>query len=176
MKNIIKICLYGPESVGKSGLAIQLAEMFQTNYVLEQARNFIKTNDFTVEDIVKIGKAQNLAVLEAEKMSNKILFCDTDLITTQIYSDYYLHEIPEILYDLEKEIQYDAYFLCDIDIPWVADGLRDLGHKREEMLVIFKTELEKRNIPYTKVSGVWPERVAIVLAEIERQFGLKPMA
>jgi HTH-type transcriptional regulator, transcriptional repressor of NAD biosynthesis genes len=149
--------------------------MFQTNYVLEQARNFIKTNDFTVEDIVKIGRAQNLAVLEAEKESNKILFCDTDLITTQIYSDYYLNEIPEILYDLEKEIQYDAYFICDIDIPWVPDGLRDLGHKREEMLAIFKNELEKRNIPYTKVSGVWPQRVAIVLAEIERQFGLKPI-
>lgn len=174
MDKIIKICFYGPESVGKSGLAIQMAEMFGTNYVLEQARNFIETNDFTLADIVKIGKAQNAAVLEAEKKSNKILFCDTDLITTQIYSEYYLGQIPSELFELEKEIQYDAYFLCDIDIPWVPDGLRDLGHKREEMLAIFKAELDKRAINYVKVSGNWQQRTQIIVDMIKERFDIEP--
>ncbi len=174
MDKIIKICFYGPESVGKSGLAIQMAEMFGTNYVLEQARNFIETNDFTLADIVKIGKAQNAAVLEAEKKSNKILFCDTDLITTQIYSEYYLGQIPSELFELEKEIQYEAYFLCDIDIPWVADGLRDLGHKREEMLAIFKAELDKRAIDYIKVSGNWQQRTQIIVDVIKERFDIEP--
>lgn len=174
MDKIIKICFYGPESVGKSGLAIQMAEMFGTNYVLEQARNFIETNDFTLADIVKIGKAQNTAVLEAEKNSNKILFCDTDLITTQIYSEYYLGQIPGELFELEKEIQYEAYFLCDIDIPWVADGLRDLGHKREEMLAIFKAELDKRAIDYIKVSGNWQQRTQIIVDVIKERFDIEP--
>ena len=174
MDKIIKICFYGPESVGKSGLAIQMAEMFGTNYVLEQARNFIETNDFTLADIVKIAKAQNTAVLEAEKKSNKILFCDTDLITTQIYSEYYLGQIPSELFELEKEIQYDAYFLCDIDIPWVPDGLRDLGHKREEMLAIFKAELDKRAINYVKVSGNWQQRTQIIVDVIKERFDIEP--
>jgi HTH-type transcriptional regulator, transcriptional repressor of NAD biosynthesis genes len=172
---MLKICLYGPESVGKSGLAIQLAEMFKTNYVLEQARNYIATNDFSIADIIKIGEAQTKVVKEAFLKANKILFCDTDLITTQIYSHYYLNETPEILFKLEKDVKYDLYFLCDIDIPWIADGLRDLGHKREEMYHIFKNELDKRGIEYVKVSGAWPERVNIVLETLKERFGLMPI-
>lgn len=176
MDKIIKICLYGPESVGKSGMAIQLAEMFSTNYVLEVARNFIKTNDFSLDDIIKIGEAQTKLVIEAEKLSNKILFCDTDLITTKIYSQYYLHTYPEILDDLEKKLVYDQYFLLDIDIPWVADGLRDLGHKREEMYEIFKNELEKRAIEYIKVSGEWEQRTKIIVDAIWEKFGIESVS
>lgn len=174
MDKIIKICLYGPESVGKSGMAIQLAEMFSTIYVLEVARNFIETNDFSIDDIVKIGVAQTDSVLEAEKLSNKILFCDTDLITTQIYSQYYLNTYPEILDDLENQLIYDQYFLFDIDTPWVADGLRDLRHKREEMYEIFKNELDKRCINYVKVQGEWDLRTQIIVDVIKEKFGLEP--
>jgi HTH-type transcriptional regulator, transcriptional repressor of NAD biosynthesis genes len=173
LDKIIKICLYGPESVGKSGMAIQLAEMFSTNYVLEVARSFIKTNDFTIEDIIKIGEAQTNVVIEAEKASNKILFCDTDLITTKIYSQYYLQTYPDVLDNLEKKLVYDQYFLLDIDIPWVADGLRDLGHKREEMYQIFKNELDKREIDYVKVSGEWGQRTKIIVEAIKEKFGIE---
>jgi HTH-type transcriptional regulator, transcriptional repressor of NAD biosynthesis genes len=171
---MLKICLYGPESVGKSGMAIQLAEIFNTNYVLEKAREIVVSNDFSLEDIENIAMAQNKAVFEAEKISNRVLFCDTDLITTEIYSQYYLHKVPELVYNLQKTEAYDHYFLLDIDIPWVADGLRDLGHKREEMYAIFKNELDKRGIEYTKVAGNWEERLEIILITLEAKFGIKP--
>jgi HTH-type transcriptional regulator, transcriptional repressor of NAD biosynthesis genes len=171
---MINICLYGPESVGKSGMAIQLAQMYQTNYVLEQARNLIDSNNFSEDDIIKIGYAQTNAVLEAVKLANKIVFCDTDVITTQIYSDYYLGKTPEVLFVLEKEIAYDLYILLDIDMPWVADGLRDLGHKRAEMYEIFENELIKRNIDYVKVSGIWSQRVAAIVEIIKLKFEIEP--
>lgn len=171
---MLKICLYGPESVGKSGMAIQLAEMFSTNYVLEVAREFIVTNDFSLEDIEKIALAHTKAIQVAEKLSNKVLFCDTDLITTQIYSEYYLQKVPEMVFELQQQEKYDLYFLLDIDIPWVADGLRDLGHKREEMYAIFKSELDIRSINYVKVSGKWEKRVKIILDALEEKFGLVP--
>ena len=172
---MIKICLYGPESVGKSGMAIQLAALFSTNYVLEVARSFIETNDFSLADIVKIGEAQTQEVIDAEKTANKILFCDTDLITTQIYSEYYLEKVPEILYELEHKVKYDLYFLLDIDMPWVADGLRDLGHKREEMYEIFENELKNRAIEYIKVSGNWETRLNIILKALKGKFGIEPV-
>jgi HTH-type transcriptional regulator, transcriptional repressor of NAD biosynthesis genes len=174
LKKIIKICLYGPESVGKSGLAIELAAKFETKYVLEQARNFIVTNDFSVSQIIEIGVAQNKAVMDAEISANQLLFCDTDLITTQIYSKYYLNHVPEILFQLENEIEYDQYFLLDIDIEWVPDGLRDLGHKRAEMYAIFENELIKRNIAFIKVFGRWENRLEIILKTIKEKFDLEP--
>jgi HTH-type transcriptional regulator, transcriptional repressor of NAD biosynthesis genes len=149
-----------------------LAQQYDTAFVHEVSRDVISTNDFSLEDIVTIGHAQTQAVQEAEKRANKILFCDTDVITTQIYSDYYLHEIPPVLFDLEKEIRYDVYFLLDIDVPWIADGLRDLGHKRQEMYEIFKNALEVRGIEYIKISGDFETRVAKIREVVKERFGL----
>jgi len=163
-----KICFYGPESTGKSTIAKQLAEIYDTEFVPEVAKEIISSNDFTVDDIIQIGHAQTGRVKEKSKTANKILFCDTDLITTEIYSKKYLGGVPEVLLELEKEIHYDLYFLFDIDVPWVADGLRDLEHQREVMLKIFEEELIKRNIPFIRVKGNWAERQGIIKREIDQ--------
>lgn len=163
-----KICLYGPESTGKSMMSRYLAELFQTEYVPEVAREIINSNDFTTDDIIKIGQAQTERILEKAKTANKILFCDTDLITTQIYCRYYLGEVPPMLQELEKQITYDQYFLFDIDVPWVADGLRDLSNSRQSMFDLFKSELEIRHIPYLLVKGDYEEREQFMRGEIEK--------
>ncbi|MCO4293239.1 ATP-binding protein [Solitalea sp. MAHUQ-68] len=167
-----RICIYGPESTGKSTLAAYLAYKFQTVYVPEIARDMISSNDFNLDDILKIGRAQTAAVLEKTSQANRFLFCDTDLITTQIYSDHYLGVIPEELYQLEKQVVYDAYFLTSIDVPWVPDGLRDLWYNREEMFEKFKKELEKRNITYYLVVGRdFRERQLFVVNKLRELFG-----
>ncbi len=163
MNNNVKlICFYGPESTGKSTMAKKMATHYQTEFVPEVARELVSSNDFSLDDIVRIAKAQNERVKEKMKTANRFLFCDTDLITTQIYCRHYLKTVPSILHELEKEIKYDQYFLFDIDVPWVADGLRDLGNERTEMFYVFKEELEKRDIQYTLVKGNWPKRASII--------------
>lgn len=163
-----KICFYGPESTGKSFLARNLAAAFQTELVPEVAREIITSNEFTVEDIIKIGHAQTQRVLDKVKTANRFLFCDTDVITTQVYCKYYLGVVPQVLFELEKKIHYDHYFLFDVDVPWVKDGMRDLGHKREEMFKIFKHELDRRKIPYTLVRGDYEEREKIVVSTLAK--------
>lgn len=163
-----KICFYGPESTGKSVMAKRMAEIYETEFVPEVARELITTNDFGESDIIKIGVAQTERVVEKSQIANRLLFCDTDLITTQIYAQYYLNQVPKILSDLEKMITYHQYFLFDIDTEWVPDGLRDLGHKREAMYAIFRNELDKRKVPYTKVQGTYEERENIIRAEIDK--------
>lgn len=153
-----KICLYGPESVGKTTTARQLATAYDTVFVPEVARDLITTNEFSRDDIIRIGYAQTEAVQAAERRANRILFCDTDLITTQIYSAVYLHEVPPILYDLEQQIQYDLYVLLDIDVPWVADGMRDLGDRRVDMRNRFQYELDRRKIRYQIIRGSFADR------------------
>lgn len=155
---VLRFCFYGPESTGKSTMAKHFAEVFRTEYVPEVARELITSNNFSVSDIIKIGEAQTQRIKEKTKTANKMLFCDTDLITTQIYSKQYLGVVPDILLKLEHEIKYDLYFLFDIDVPWVDDGLRDLGHKRKEMFTVFKKALDERNIKYVLISGDWQQR------------------
>jgi len=171
MKPIL-ICFYGPESTGKSTMAKRVAEHYHTEYVPEVAREMITSNDFTTDDIVRIGYVQLKRTEEKLTTANNILLCDTDCITTQIYSQYYLHTIPPVLFELEKQIQYNHYFLFDIDVPWVADGLRDLGEKRKEMFMTFKHELDKRNIRYTIVRGTWAERFTLIIAQLDNMLGV----
>jgi HTH-type transcriptional repressor of NAD biosynthesis genes len=153
-----KFCFYGPESTGKSSMTVHMAEHYSTTYVPEVAREMLITNDFSVDDIIRIGHAHYERIQEKVKTANKFLMCDTDAITTQIYSDYYLGTVPPVLIELENKVHYDHYFLFDIDVPWIDDGLRDLGHLRKEMFIIFREALEKRRIKYTLVAGDWQQR------------------
>jgi HTH-type transcriptional repressor of NAD biosynthesis genes len=163
-----KICFYGPESTGKSTMAKRMAEIYQTEFVPEVARELISSNEFTVKDILRIGYAQTKRVIDKTRIANKILFCDTDVITTEIYSQHYLKTVPEELYELENVIKYDQYFLFDIDVEWVQDGLRDLGERRVEMYQVFKNELDEREIPYLKISGSYAQRETYLRSVIDK--------
>jgi HTH-type transcriptional repressor of NAD biosynthesis genes len=164
------ICFYGPESTGKSVMAQRMAKHYNTVFVPEVAREWITTNAFNREDIIAIGRKQTERVFQQARKANKILFCDTDLITTQIYSRHYLGVVPPVLYELEKMVEYDQYFLFDIDVPWVSDGLRDLGEpdKRREMHNRFKSELERRSISWIDVRGSWEERTQIISKAVDK--------
>ncbi len=134
----------------------------------EVAREFISTNDFTAEDIITIAKAHLQRILQKLKTANKILICDTDVITTQIYCRHDLNIVPDILYDIETMVKYDKYFLMDVDVPWFEDGLRDLGHQREHMMNVFRKELIQRGIPFITVRGDYAQREEAISNEIER--------
>lgn len=168
-----KICLYGPESTGKSTLSEALAQHYDTVFVPEMARKMLTSNDFTIDDIITIGEAQTQEVITQTRVANKLLFCDTDLITTQIYAQNYFGEIPAQLVHLEGQIQYDYYFLLAPDLPWEADNLRDLGHRREEMFALFKNKLDIRQLPYQIVKGSWQERFEAIKQIVNQLFYLR---
>lgn len=151
-------------------MAKKFAEKYQTELVPEVAREMITSNRFNREDIIMIGRAQTERVFQRLRKANTFLFCDTDVITTQIYSRHYLKVVPPVLYELEKMITYDLYFLFDIDVPWEDDGLRDLGSddQRKAMYEIFKSELMRRNIPFLNVRGNWQEREEIIVSELKK--------
>jgi HTH-type transcriptional regulator, transcriptional repressor of NAD biosynthesis genes len=170
INNINLICFYGPESTGKSFMANKMAEKYQTVLVPEVARELITSNAFNREDIITIGREQTKCVFQQARKANKILFCDTDVITTQIYSRHYLKVVPPVLFEFEKMVTYDLYFLFDIDVPWIADGMRDQGNgeQRQHMYELFKNELDRRSIPYINVHGSWEERERTIDTEIAK--------
>jgi HTH-type transcriptional repressor of NAD biosynthesis genes len=168
---MILVCFYGAESTGKTEMAKRMAAHYNTTYVPEVAREMITSNEFTIDDIIKIGQTQTERIIEKCKTANRILFCDTDLITTQIYSQHYLGQVPGTLKELELQIKFDQHFLFDVDVPWVADGLRDLGDRRIQMAKIFKSALDQRKISYLTVRGPWEVRFETVKTEIDRLLG-----
>lgn len=162
-----KICFYGPESTGKSTMSIKMAARYKTEYVPEAARDVLLSNDFTEKEIITIAQLQHQYIQEKLATANKLLFCDTDAISTAIYSRHYLGLVPLVVDELEKKTLYDHYFLLDIDVPWTADPLRDHGHRRKEMMELFEEELIKRKIAYTIIKGNYAEREQQVINYVD---------
>jgi NadR type nicotinamide-nucleotide adenylyltransferase len=164
-----RVLIYGAESTGKSTLAKSLAEHYQTVYVLEYARDYIEQrgNSFTYDDIAQIAIGQMETEEAAAQGANKLLFCDTDLITTTIYSRHYFGGCPLFVQRLADERRYDLYLMMDVDLPWEADPQRDLPHRREEYRDIFRQELKSRRIPFVPICGIGNARTQAAIEAVD---------
>ena len=162
----LKIVLYGPESTGKTTLAKALAAHYNTQWVPEFAREFLQEKwdkyreKCTLQDLIAIAHGQLAAENEASKKANNLLFCDTNILVTKVWSETHFEGYcaPELNVIL-AETHYDYYLLTDIDVPWEADDLRDRPQQRESMLAYFKAQLEQYNFPYLQLSGTLEERL-----------------
>ncbi len=163
-----KVCVYGAESTGKTTLTSQLARSFNTEWVPEMARTILGERHCTLDDIPAIAQLHASEIRRKLPLANRVLFVDTDFITTQIYSEYYFGQVPREVTQFEREIHFDLYLLLDIDTPWVADSQRDCRDKRAEFHAWFQCELRKRKLPYTIVSGSWADRQLHAFNAVER--------
>ena len=171
--NCLKVVLFGPESTGKTTLAKQLASHYKTLWVPEFSRIYaqkkLETNEgLTKEDVMPIAigqmKLENNLALETDS----ILICDTDLLETKVYSEFYYPNYKNPL--LEKFAvlnSYNLYFLTDIDTPWNEDGIRDRPNDRKAMFKAFKQALIKYKKPYVLLKGNKKERFNLAVSYID---------
>lgn len=162
----MKYAFLGPESTGKSTLIYTLSKKNNGIVVDEVARDYLKEIglNYSHEDILDIAMLQIEAEQKAESdFPDKTIFCDTELITIQIWLEYLNYEVPEWIITSIKTAEYKKYFLCDIDIPWVADDLRKNEHDRKEIMQLFIDKLEFNRKDYVIIKGQGDERIQNVL-------------
>jgi NadR type nicotinamide-nucleotide adenylyltransferase len=178
--NCLKVVLFGPESTGKSSLAKELAVHYNTFYVDEFARNYLQEKwdkyQLTCElkDIIPIAKGQIKNENIIAKKTTKILFCDTDLLTTATYSKLYFNGYcdPDLQENAIKN-HYDLYLLMDIDIPWVKDDLRDRPNDRKVFFNSFKNSLDLNKKNYALISGNFQKRKEMAIDLINNLLNLQ---
>ena len=135
---IVKFALFGPESTGKTTLATQLADYFDTVWAPEYAREYLenkldKTGQICEpEDLLPIAVGQTKAENDALLTANKYLFCDTSLLVTKVFSEIAYNFCDPVLNKAARKHKYDLFFLTDIDVPWQQDGLRDQPNDRKK--------------------------------------------
>lgn len=171
--NCIKVVLFGPESTGKTTLAKQLASYYNTLWVPEYSREYaqkkIEINQkLTKADVLPIAIGQMKLENELAVKTDSVLICDTDLLETKVYSEFYYPNYNNSL--IEKyaiQNTYNLYFLTNIDTPWDDDGLRDKPNEREKMFKVFEDALTKYKKPYVLLKGNKKERFNLAVSYID---------
>jgi HTH-type transcriptional regulator, transcriptional repressor of NAD biosynthesis genes len=168
-----RVVCFGPESTGKSTLAARLADHYQTNWVPEWARGYLDKNNgkCAYEDISVIALGQAASEDALARHANRVLICDTDTLTTTLWSDLYFNQCDDWVRDLATRRRHDLYLLHDIDVPWVDDKQRDMPHRREEFLQRCRAILDSHGRPYVMVRGDWEMRFHTSVAAIDRLLG-----
>lgn len=155
-----RVCVFGPESTGKSTLALKLAKAFKTVAVPEYAKTYIATNgkDIDTDDMLRIARGQCASEDAWAREANRVLFCDSDLITSSMWSGRLVGSVPLWLREEANRRHYDLYLLTDIDVPWVDDVHRYIPKEGQTFLDRCILELEGRARLFTKINGGWDER------------------
>jgi len=153
-----RISITGPESCGKSALSVELAKYYNTKYVEEVSRSYLKGKaNYSYNDIISIAKLQ--LKKEEENANNELLFCDTDILVNKIWINYVYNKTDKWIEDNFLQHEYGLYLLCYPDLEWQYDPLRENPNNREELFVLYESELKSAGFNYKIVKGQGEKRL-----------------
>lgn len=155
------IVITGAESTGKSTLTEALAKHFNSPYIPEIAREYVEklNRDYNYNDVEKIARMQVEQFREIQNTNTPYIFIDTWLLNTKVWFEEVFQNLPEWLLPEILGIKIDLYLICDIDLPWIYDPVRENGgEKREFLQNKYIENLSEFNFIYEMVQGKNEER------------------
>lgn len=197
--DLIRIVTIGPESTGKSSLCESLAKQYDTLWCPEFARAFLLRSialghtgapdaphgNYDFDDLLKIAKGQIALENEmaektvrywseqtSKKTTKPVLFVDTDMYVMKVWCEYVFGKCHPFILEQIAERPYNFYLLCDTDLPWVKDELREYPDPktRNELFHIYQDILIQQHVPWAKVVGEKDERITSASNAIKNQF------
>jgi NadR type nicotinamide-nucleotide adenylyltransferase len=180
---IKKIVAIGPESTGKSSLCESLAKHYRCEWVPEFARAYLSTHgmDYGFDDLLTIAKGQ--VELEAKASSfpglpdpshrsPSLLFIDTDMYVMKVWCEFVFGKCHQWILDQIVSRTYDLYLLCNTDLPWEEEQLREYPDPavREKLFHIYKDILVNQDTPWVEIGGQDTARLQIAIDVINARF------
>lgn len=165
-----KIVITGPESSGKTTLARQLAQHFNTQAVEEYAREYLNplNRHYVEADLLEIARGQLAKEQAIGEHESGILIIDTSLEVIKIWSEVRFKRVdPWIVQSLHQH-KRDFYLLCQPDLPWEFDPLRENPNDRWLLYDLYEAELKSMQVPFATVSGRGEQRFRRALEELQK--------
>jgi NadR type nicotinamide-nucleotide adenylyltransferase len=182
--SIRKIVILGPESTGKSTLCEQLAQHYNTLWCQEYAREYLLKHgmNYSYDDLLTIAKGQIALedgsvkkIISASRLptpDSRLLFIDTDMYVMKVWCEFVFEKCHPWILNQIVERKYDLYLLCNTDLPWVKDELREYPDlpTRNKLFYIYKDILVNQSTPWAEISGNNEERLQRALAIVDGMF------
>jgi NadR type nicotinamide-nucleotide adenylyltransferase len=173
---LYRIALIGPESTGKSTLAQDLADHYQSIHVPEFSRAYMESlkRKYEKPDVIYCIAAQFESERKLISRANRILFVDTESIMGSVWMEDVYNTRSDLAEKLIRKYPYDLYLLCEPDLPFEEDPVRENPLRRDHFFNRYKDELIKRNFNFDIVSGIDEQRLKNAIAIIESKLVLLP--
>jgi len=156
------IVITGAESTGKSTLTEALAHHFKVPFISEYARSYIENlnRKYNYDDVEIIARKQVELFNSMKKSNSEFIFIDTWLIITKVWFEEVFNKVPSwIDYEI-KNTKIDLFLVCDTDLPWIPDPVREnSGENRIKLQKKYIEQIEYYKFDYKIVSGSKGERI-----------------
>lgn len=175
----VKIAILGAESTGKTELSRALATHLlasgrDVTLVPEVLREWCDTNGRVPVATEQLSIAQEQA-RRVDDATSEFVVSDTGPLMIAVYSHMLFDD--ESIYDMALTHQraYDLTLVTGIDLPWVADGLRDGPHAQEPTDRLLRAALARGGISYKVIYGNGPERLRNALLAMDTAGNARPV-
>jgi NadR type nicotinamide-nucleotide adenylyltransferase len=170
-----KVVVIGPESTGKSTLCEQLADHYQTVWCPEFAREYLreKGGKYDFADLLNIAHGQlELETTMLTQAKNEFYFIDTDMYVMKVWCEVAFEQCHTWILKQIASHQYDFYFLCNIDLPWVQDDLREYPdvNIRRRLFKMYKDILINSGSMWSEISGTDTQRLQMAVGILDTVF------
>ncbi|HTQ29531.1 MAG TPA: ATP-binding protein [Puia sp.] len=178
-----KIVIIGPESTGKSTLCEFLAQHYKSDWVPEYAREYLMTHgkSYSFDTLLSIARGQirleeeHAAALTIEAagrssaLNSQLLFIDTDMYVMKVWCEFVFNKCHQWIIDQIASREYDMYLLCNTDLPWTQDELREYPDHatREKLFRLYKDILVNQNTPWKEIRGSADQRFQTALSAVD---------
>lgn len=177
-----KIAIIGPESTGKSTLCEQLAQHYGTVWCPEYAREYLGLQGakYDYDDLLTIAKGQaqledKFVQLAMDKGQWTVgqpnpIFIDTEMYVMKVWCEFVFGKCHQYILDQLAARKYHLYLLCNADLPWVHDELREYpdAQTRQRLYQIYKDIMMNQSVPWTDISGDSLQRLEKAIYFIDR--------
>jgi len=180
-KPLIKVAVIGPESTGKTTLCELLALHYRTQWCPEFAREYLLTHgmDYTYDDLLFIAKGQigmedkYINTVKSSQLaahSSPLLFIDTDMYVMKVWCEFVFGNCHKLILEQIVKRKYDLYLLCNTDLPWVKDELREYPDlkTRDTLYYIYKDIMINQSTPWVDISGGSDERLQKAINAVDQ--------
>lgn len=150
----------GSESTGKTHLAEGLAKHFNSTWVPEYARTYVENlqRPYDFRDVEAIARHQ-IREIDANRQRQDLVIFDTGLVITKVWFEKKFDLVPDWFEDLFSEASKGYYLLCNPDIPWLPDPVRENPVLRQELDRSYEMEIRRMNCSLERVGGMGQVRL-----------------